>query len=242
MGHVKIVQSGKLLEIYEYEKSINPKLKNTRPKRQGITKIGRISKARRPDNVRRLRKRFLRLVTSNLGGQKPPLFITLTMASVVPLSVAYKRFTHFCVRLRRVAGTDWRAITVPEFQKRGAVHFHMLLWQGAYSLENERNTRLIQNIWQRGTVDCMQTDGSPKLAYYFAKYMLKTLHDKRYLGEKAFVSTRNVLQPLSLSFGTAIDYASDIWGIDLSTDEPLHEAVFDTKWLGKGRYRKFNLE
>lgn len=243
MGYTKLIRSGNTLEIYEYEKGLPTKRKHPRKvirKPKNLRFIAR----RRPDNLKRLRKGFVRLVASNLNREAPPVFVTLTMAQIVPIGIAYEQFAHFRARLRRYLGIDFKYIAVPEFQKRGAVHFHMLLWAGSLNKElmYERDNRYLQRLWLLGFVDIMQTDGDIKLAHYLGKYLSKSLCDQRLSGEKAYSASRNVVRPLSIPFASALDYTQELFGIDIDTEKPLHEIEYETYWLGKGRYRKFNLE
>jgi len=238
MGYVKTVCSGNVLEIYEYEKSLAPRIYRKKKGSRGLAK----SFARRRDNVERLKKAFVRLVLSNLGGTETPLFFTFTMVEVVRVERAYRLFTECISRLRRVYGKHFRYIAVPEFQKRGAVHFHALFWGfKEKTIENERMYRTIQNIWARGYVDCIYTDGSPKLAFYVAKYMQKALYDKRLLGQKSYCASRNVRRPIVLSSAQVLNYSSDIFGVDVDIAVPEKVRDFQTKWLGSCRYRKFVL-
>ena len=41
------------------------------------------------------------------------------------------------------------------------------------SYGEERKTRILAKLWGEGFVDATQTDGSPGLAYYIAKYITK---------------------------------------------------------------------
>jgi len=240
MGYTKIIQSGSVLEIYQYEKDIVPKRKARKDKgfRRSIKPV-----ARRADNVARLKRNFIRLTRSNLVGTECPAFLTLTLVEVLRIELCYRLLTRFISRLRRLYGLGFRYIAVPEFQKRGAVHFHILIWGLPKEIIlNERFTRSIQRIWARGFVDCFLTDGHPKIASYVAKYMQKALFDDRLYHQKAYVCSRNVLRPLSFSSGVSLGFSNEIWGTDLSTATPRREKVFDTQWLGKGRYRIFNLK
>jgi len=253
MGYTKVVKSGDIIEIYEYSKDLPQRRQRQIKKGPRI----RISASRRADNVARLKRNFIRLVRSNLGGVECPSFLTLTMVEVVRVEVAYGFFTEFISRLRRFYGAHIRYITVPEFQERGAVHFHILIWGlSKETIENEtpkkqiiegvvfekRGSRAIQSLWGRGYVDCIPTDGSPKLAFYVAKYMQKALQDDRLRGQKAYTCSRNVLRKVSIPSSSAITHSEMIFGLDLSTAVPLQEKNFDTYWLGKGRYRLFNIK
>jgi len=239
MGYTKVIQSGNIIEFYEYQNNLPERRKSTK---KGLRR-NRSSASRRPDHVERLRRNFVRLVRSNLVGTECPIFLTLTMVEVVRIEISYGLLTRFIQRLRRLYGKDFRYIAVPEFQKRGAVHFHLLAWGLPAKIEiNESNNRTIQHVWQYGFVDCFRTDGSPKLAQYVAKYMHKAVFDDRLHLQKAYVCSRNVLRPLSFSSSAVVGASSEIWGIDLSTASPLREKEFSTQWLGKGRYKSFNLE
>jgi len=158
------------------------------------------------------------------------------------------------VRSRRRYGKAVRYIAVPEFQERGAVHFHCLFWgvpekaiedeapknvdvEGVVSVK--RGSRAIQHLWSYGYVDCLPTDGSPKLAFYVAKYMHKAVLDERIRGQKSYSCSRNVMRPMSVATKSGSSFALDAWGVKLSTAEPLHEKFFDTYWLGRGRYRSY---
>jgi len=264
MGYTKIVRSGNLIELYEYEKHLPDRRR--KPKKDN-GRYRAVNK-RRVDNVQRCRKNFLRLVRSNLGGDESPVFLTLTMFEILRVDVAFRCFTEFVARFRRKYGHAIRYIGVPEFQERGAVHFHVLVWglkekdiliEGSrgktinqkiiwldwlnakgYSKSDLGSTRSIQHLWARGFVDCIPTDGSPKLAGYLAKYMYKTMFDERLRKQKAYMCSGNVLRPMSLKTNTSVNVALDQWGvkeIDLKVSK-----VFSTLWLGTCKYKSYVVE
>lgn len=237
MGHTKIIQSGDFLEIYEYEKEV---YRSHKPrKRRNIERVFKV--VRRYDNLNRTKKTFQRLCRSNFIGDTDPALITLTMFEVVPLSEAYSIYSHFIKRLRKEYGKSFRYVGVPEFQKRGAVHFHVLFWGlPRTSIIYERVTRYYQNKWGYGYVDCKQTDGSPKLSTYLSKYMLKALSDKRLGGEKAFMASRNALRPVQLTNKTAFALRNEIW-LDVDS-KPLQEHEFTTEWLGRCNYKLYKIK
>lgn len=239
MGFTKIIQSGNYLEIYEYEKQLRKF--QTQPFRQKgcfNEKIREITR-RRIDNVSRVRKSFIRLVRANLTGDAPPVLLTLTMREVVSIKCAYAEFRLFVMRLRYEFGRGFRYISVPEFQKRGAVHFHVLVWGLSEQVINdERETRFIAKLWGQGFIDILKTDGSSKLASYLGKYMSKAVYDKRLSLQKAYVASRNILRPLSFANSMAFEYRELIWGVDNLIP---FEKIFDTLWLGRCIYKAYNL-
>jgi len=138
----KVIQSGTLIEEYTYE----------RPPSKPLTTLREPSKPRlkgfrRARNIKSARKVFSRLVRANIKPDSPPVLLTLTMRDVVDISEAYKNYSLFFKRMRTAwGGLSW--IGVPEFQKRGAPHFHILAWLAKeVSLEWVRE-RLSQ-IWSR---------------------------------------------------------------------------------------------
>lgn len=231
--YVKIIKSGNLIEQWEYEKE--PVVRKQRRFKVNIKRSGR-SWA----NLERSRKAFYRLVRANLTGDARPALLTLTMYQNYGIAYSYKCFTAYIRRLRdsSIIG-QFRYITVPEFQKRGAVHFHCLIWGITDDIiDNERSTRLLQSRWLYGFLDITRTDGSPKLAGYLSKYMSKAMQDIRLMAQKGYTASRNIMRPMCLNTPTQISYKEDIIG--LSTHYQLDKQYsFNTKWLGKANYKSY---
>jgi len=262
MGYTKVVRAGDYLEIWKYEKRLPIRRNNPRGERKRRNRLA----PRRPDNIRRLAKNFRRLVGANLVTGDAPALITLTMLQILPLETSRGIFSEFLIRARHRFGKGLRIIAVSEFQKRGAVHFHCLIWGLPYDLACsgkwvkagryrgkkryrfrhdceegalcERTTRSIQRLWQAGYCDAVKTDGSPKLAGYLAKYMQKALFDSRLRGEKSYSATRNVLRPMCVGSEAMDSELEEMLGVDNS---PCNVHSFATQWLGRCNYQRFNL-
>jgi len=232
----KAIFTGQTLEVYRFERA--PKVATSRKPRRIKTDAERLSSSleRRNDNIRRLRRGFLRLVSTNLHGNGAPAFLTLTFAANTTLDVGLECFREFNRYAKKEFGSSFCHISVPEFQKRGAIHFHCLVWglEDKY-VKTEKHTRFLQTLWARGFVDCVATDGSPKLAGYLGKYMSKTMQDLRLRGEKAYYTSRNVLRPLS--YGSAS--LDRFLGIVIPNQPPSHEHEFGTYWLGLCNYQSY---
>jgi len=265
MGHIKIIESGDTLEIYRYEREL-PKRRHTYKKRD--PRPVRRYRSRRLDNVGRLKKGFARLVRVNLARDSDVTLLTLTMARRVRLSTAYGYFTGFAHCLRKKLGKDFQYIAVPEFQKKGRVHFHCIVWglsdelilnegstgkgikgkrrfaewldKKGYGIERLGNTRFLQRIWGYGFCDLTPTDGSSKLASYLSKYMSKAVFDKRILSQKAYVSSRGIVRPMQTSLHEVGGYAKELWGVDESN--LTYSRDFDSMWLGRCNYQVYNLK
>jgi len=195
---------------------------------------------RRKSSTRRAKMGFTRLVKANLGKPMHPVLASFTYAeNIGDINRGRRDFTKFARRATKLFGNDFSYIAVPEFQKRGAIHFHALLWGiPTEVVERERATRLVASLWEQGFVDLMLTDGDEKLCGYLVKYMGKAFNDIRLFGKKAYVHSRNVSKPLTYKNTMAI---SHIYENDLSTTEPIVSKEFLTQWLGAGNYALYEL-
>jgi len=242
--YTKVIQSGNLIEIYTYEKD-PPEF---RPRKKSRFKNTR----RYRRNVERARVSFFRLVRANLGPTRVPAFITLTMRDVVSLGEGWKAFTRFAARLKYRTKGRVSLIAVPEFQKRGAVHFHCLAWGLTHEeIIGERTTRTFAQLWGHGFIDIRPSDGSPKLAGYLAKYMSKALYDERLSGKKSYSASRSLMRSVPLKSKTAVaiierEIAGDrlqpdgsfLVGVDIPL-LPEKEKRYTTRWMGECNYKVY---
>ena len=255
MGYNKIISYGNTLEVYEYEKDIVRLVGRTRrdvedpvdydgmdfggedplPKRDSENEMGK-----RSDNARRASLAFRRIVASNLDGSSLPLLVTLTYAdNFTDLASAYKHLTAYIQALRHRFGKAFSYVLVPEFQKRGAVHFHALVWGLPEELFlHERETRTLSGIWGKGHIYLKQTDGHEKLAFYLTKYFTKAFLDPRLRNQKSYVASRNIKRPLEQKGPFIIPVVLEEFGV---VDDPVVDKKYHTKWLGEARFRVFKI-
>lgn len=249
MGYNKAIYYGGFLELYEYEKEFLQR--GFKQQRQGNFDGEKLAidrsdpalssscKERRADSARRASLVFRRLVLSNLCGVENPVLFTLTYSeNIDDLRVAYRHFTSFIKALRYKFGQSFQYIAVPEFQKRGAVHFHALFWGlPTQSILCERRTRFYAGLWAKGFLYIRQTDGDARIASYLSKYMSKTFTDPRLKGQKAFVASRNCKRPNIMSGIPLIWPILDEFvpsGASLAVDKS-----FSSQWLGNCRFRLY---
>ena len=254
MGYTKIITYGDNLELYEYEKDVVVLTgKISKRKRSSSADVPDIrangesplsernSKAtlgKRPNNAWRARLAFRRIVASNLGGSTRPLLVTLTHGeNLTDLTEGYKHFSTFIQSLRHKFGKDFKYICVPEFQKRGSVHFHALVWGlPAEVFLLERKTRTLARLWGYGFVYLKETDGDERLSHYLAKYMVKAFLDPRLKNQKAYVASRNITRPVVIKGASPVWPILDEYNIDPT---PLSDKTYTTERLGMGRHRHF---
>jgi len=257
VGYIKTISYGNVVEIYQYDKDVSVRPRKGRKKFrrahfdadldshvENSVRSAEQRQAKRKDNARRSAMVFRRLVSANLGESQAPLLVSLTYAeNFEDIGLAHKDFSLFARSIRNKFGQSVRFIAVPEFQKRGAVHFHALFW-GLDTLglaETERRTRLFAGLWGKGFVDLVATDGNHKIAGYLSKYMAKAFLDSRLKGKKAYTASRNIVRPV-VEKGAFLEplFHGGLEGVpDLSTADLLKDVSYDTVWLGRGRYRLY---
>jgi hypothetical protein len=251
MGYTKFIKYGDNFEIYEYENE--PSLvKRRRRKREtnidnknmGIDGENTLSErqlGKRKDNARHASMVFRRIVISNLSGSELPVLLTLTYKeNLTNITVGYKDYRSFIQALRNKYGKTFRYICVPEFQKRGAVHFHALFWglPSEVALQ-ERATRTLARIWGKGFLYLKITDGNNKLSSYLAKYMSKAFIDPRLKNKKAYVASRNINRPIVQSGIFMIWPVLDDY---VGNTNPESDKTYNTRRLGRCRHRLFKIE
>lgn len=146
---------------------------------------------RRADSVQRARERLYDLVSANIGQYKEmTTFITLTFAeNITDLKEANVLFRSFIRRLNRHIGYKVKYITVVEFQKRGAVHYHMLFFNMPFIPKFE-----FEAIWGHGFTNMQGLETIRNVSAYLAKYLSKETFDKRLVGQKVYFSSRGLLR------------------------------------------------
>jgi len=254
MGYNKTIIYGNIIESYQYTEQLrvagrryrgssqHPQnedvLSGLAQDRQNVVVQEKQEGLRRKDNARRTKLEFTRFVSSNFSELENPQLFTITYeANMVDLSIGYRDFKSFIRIMRSVFGKSFRYIAVPEFQERGAVHFHALFWGLPASVyKTERRSRRIRAMWGRGHVYIKKTDGSIKLAYYLGKYMSKAFEDSRLFNQKSFVASRNCLRPLVYK---GIPFSFIYEDYELSTCPILDSKQYMTQWLGRGNYYKY---
>jgi len=242
MGYRKMIKYGNIIEIYQYEKNLSNYQREGIRKYPQRTRVSLLASNRadtiqsvfkkRQDNAQRTRVVFTRLVAANIDGIEKPLLFTFTYAeNIISLRQGYKDFRSFVQSLRNKFGKKFSYIAVPEFQKRGAVHFHALFWGIPIEVFREqRLSRVVDKIWGHGFVFMKLTDGDVRLSGYLAKYMSKAYTDERLSGQKSYTASRNIKRP----FQQEIPGLYNVWSdYDLEQSEPLQKSEYGTKWLGK---------
>jgi len=237
--NIKVVVSGKQVEVYNYKKSvwrdfqrkeISTKNKNTQkePKQLDILKRIEKQKIKRTSSLNRTRTEIRRLTNSNPHLDK---FLTLTFSdNITELKEANYIFNKFILRIA-YKYPNFEYLAVPEFQKRGAVHYHVLCNLPFVHYKE------ITDIWGQGNIDIKKVKDITNLGAYVCKYLSKDMFDERTFGKKKFFRSQTLKKPIEILGYSARKFVEKY----LSESKPVFEKNFESKWSGEIDYKAFVL-
>ncbi len=202
----KIILSGDILEAYLYEKDL---MYGFRGKSGTSALVKKKTEDEKKEIMRRslsqTKNRLIRIINANAhqwfdGYDRPfsPKFLTFTFAeNLTDLTEANRLYTNFLKNFNyRMEGTrksHFKYVCVPEFQKRGAVHFHAIVFNLLWIDKD-----LLAEIWDHGFIKIKQVSQVPNLGAYMTKYMTKDALDERLHGRKRYFASRNLNRPLEV--------------------------------------------
>jgi hypothetical protein len=204
----RVIKSGHILEVYKYQRSISRGYDDDfKSVGGGRDKEGQVErKVEYAATVsQRARNKIRRLINANFD--KESAFITLTYAeNMTDIEKGSHDFKKFIQKMNRKQ-KGFQYVAVIEFQKRGAIHYHMLCnykctWNNLEELQALE--RALGKAWGQGFVDIGYKDNDNAGAYLI-KYMTKENNDDRLRGKKSYFFSRNLEQPKELIGGEAVE-------------------------------------
>lgn len=227
----KLIKSGSMTEIYSVQYPFRHGFsskgnKKTRSKSTRSEEHRLRSIIRAINNVRRL---------THLNFTENDKFLTLTFNNeqnfdINNLKECLPFYQKFIRQLHQIY-PDLIYITVPEFQKRGAVHYHILC-NIPFIQKDELN-----KLWPYGFSKPRAIKSSTHLAFYLCKYLGKRFDDVRKQGHRLFYSSRNLKRPQTY-YGPIIDQISKKLE-ETHSDAVQYEREYDSKINGKVKYRQY---
>lgn len=202
---VKATLAGSVFEVKQYQKAIeygfeSPHKSASRPKQ-----IGETTEFARQISNYRSKRRIRQLIYANAYRWKnhrqrayKPVFVTFTFAdNIQDPKQANKLYTAFVQRinyqLTKSKKSYLKYLAVVEFQKRGAVHYHVVFFNLPYYHGNVH--KFFADTWQNGFVKVNAVNDLQHLANYVAKYLTKNDRDERLDGKKYYFSSKGLHQP-----------------------------------------------
>lgn len=218
--NIKLVDCGDYVQVYCYEKK-KKKRKNDdddlnliknfdvgesekERKEKNIVNVENVIEVR---NIIRSKLQCQRLAKANAKDWET--FITLTFAeNEQNIESANRKFRYFVDKVRRVK-KDFKYLCIPEFQKRGAIHYHLLTNVSTsddkliYSQSDNPKYKHIK-YWNLGfdSIEVIKGD-IKKIVGYISKYMTKEI-DNRLFGHRRYFYSNNLDKPLENYIDTDI--------------------------------------
>lgn len=215
----KIIETPTYLEIYDYEAIITPKRKTienevnlerkqklawiyendiTLEKRKNYDELSAQgqydSLKRKQKHYQSMRFEIARLVDTNFDNQTK--FLTLTFKeNIQDIEYANNEFKKFIKRLNydlyKTKKANLKYLATWEKQQRGAIHYHIILFDFPFISFNRLTT-----IWGQGFVKInkIDVDSIENRGRYISKYFDKELELKEHK-KKAFFKSRNLKLP-----------------------------------------------
>lgn len=159
---------------------------------------GNLSEQQILDNQVRATRRAVANIQRDLLSMSADRMLTLTYASNQQDRAAALEHLRRFIRVMRRMFSHWQSVTVLEYQKRGAIHFHVAV-SGFYDVS------LVRAEWQKIIGEkaiinmAFQPDGSGnpcgKLAAYMGKYLAKDMDEGRQFGEHRYFRTEGIERP-----------------------------------------------
>ena len=236
--YLKVIATGSVFEIYEYEKMPVLPSQKKKNKKESDDKYCDIefdnTLTDRQNNMHKSRNNFRRLVTANFdAGSK---FITLTFRDdITDVKEANKEFKKYIQRMRYRYG-DFKYANVIQFQDKnrgGVVHYHMMSDLPYIPHED------LEKIWGHGFVGINKIDHVDNVGAYMIRYMAEDMNDTRLMGEKSYSTSKNLDRPIEF----VGDVAEEIIKMyDLEQKETVYNSHYTTEHLGTASYKQYNLK
>ena len=213
--HIKLVDCGSYIQVYYYEEgklraNSKEKFDDLNLKSSFINQIfDEKDKESEKDvklyeieekNIIRSKLECQRLAKANMESWKT--FITLTFAeNITDVKLANKKFNYFTNKVRRVK-KDFKYLCITEFQKRGAIHYHLLtnidINDSTLITQQEDNINFKHiKYWLDGFTSVEQLENDPKKVIgYISKYMTKDI-DNRLFSHHRYFYSQNLIKPKS---------------------------------------------
>lgn len=195
----KAVLYGDNVDVYEFQR-----VKVTfKRERSPIKKRSCATSPRSEASVRRARTQVRRLTEANVGkwGNYKPIFSTLTQKeNITSLLTSNRRFRAFIKRANYFFGFDLKYVAVPEFQKRGSVHYHIVFFNLPFV-----DLQKFEALWSHGMTNIQVIKKLDRTGHYLAKYFTKACTDPRMKHKKAYFASKGLIRPVDIYGGNEVD-------------------------------------
>jgi hypothetical protein len=229
----KAVISGDIIEFYDYKNNVLYDYKDTKKNSKGRQAKAKFEDklANRKKTLQRNSRNIRRLVNCNI--QEDSKFITLTFAdNITDLKQANYEWKKFKQRLETKIGYKLQYLVVIEFQKRGAIHYHCVMFNLPYIQNNK-----LREIWGNGFVKINKIDNVDNVGAYVCKYIAKDNDDTRLEGEKMYFTSRGLKKPVEIKEKDRVESLASSLPVSALTYSNTFENEYNSVF-----YRQYNIK
>jgi len=233
---IKIYNLGDIYEIYKYELPVYAGYHKFKKYNNGNNTDENTKLDNRKKVATRIRNNVRRLALANFDEYSR--FFTATFAdNIKDMDFANNEFKKFIKRIKYHYG-DFKYLAVVEFQKRGAIHYHMLSDFGY--IEQTDLEKIWGNgfVWIRDLLTANKGKTVDNMGAYIVKYMNKNIIDKRLMGKKAYFTSKNLIRPEIIYEDIGLIDCFKKYDFDI--DNLVYNNSFQSKENGKVLYFEFN--
>ena len=223
---IKAIISGNVVEVYKYGRPVRTGKDKTVFERRGGNKPEKseevakvIQEKNLKDSLRRTKNTLRRLINANTGrwGKEREKFFTLTFKkNEINHAAANADFRSFIKKLnyklfKKHSGLKY--VCVVERQQRGALHYHIILFNMPYVPHKE-----LLELWGHGAVTINAIDHVDNVGAYVMKYMEKEMNEMqseksaKVKDKKLYFASRGLHKPKEISDGTQ-EGKRELWGV-----------------------------
>jgi hypothetical protein len=158
--------------------------------------------------------------------------MTLTFAdNITDLKQANYEFNKFVLRLS-YKYPKFEYLAVPEFQKRGAVHYHFVVYNTHWIPH-----QTLQRIWGHGFIKIRPIENVTNIGLYMTKYLTKDALDRRLEGRKRHFSSRGLRKFITIRKQVDVLMLSQ----SLSPLASTFQTEYESEYQGKTMLQIFDL-
>ncbi|HFK1772860.1 TPA: Rep protein [Bacillus paranthracis] len=241
--NTRVLVSGNVVEVYKFKDTIFRGYEvgsRSAPSKENIDidfDTGEIMEkdthleSRAKSNIR-ARNHIRRLTLANFSNKSK--FLTLTFKeNETDLKRANERFKEFVKKVRKHEQKDFKYLAVIEFQKRGAIHYHIIC-----NLKYLK-AKKIEEYWGQGFIKINRINHVDNIGAYVVKYMTKEDADERLIGKKMYQCSKGLDKPKEL-IGAQAEYV--LAQLEKEGRKKAYSSEYENRQTGnKIEYMEYNL-
>lgn len=232
----KAIISGDIIEIVTYDKYVYEGFEVPDKYKLKCKGKQRSDNVRREDKLNEAKMRLRRLINSNVSNCSK--FLTLTyrdnITDVKQCKLDLKKFFMKWNYLRSKRGQNKiKYVYVTEFQKRGAVHFHILTFDDNFKYDLVE----LEKLWGFGFIKANKINNVDNVGAYVVKYMSKDTYDIRLNNCDMYGRSRNLKESIEIKETAGVDILQSIY-----EKNKVYSKSYTTDYRGNMTYSQYNVK